>query len=213
MPTIRQMLEHNRRWAAEKRAADPEFFARQARVQKPELLWIGCSDARVGPDRLVGLPLGSIFVHRNIANIFAPQDLNCLAVLQYAVDVLKIPHVIVCGHYRCGGIAAALAHHGVQPVDLWVDQVRIVLQHHARELEGLDEEARLRRLAELNVEHQVANICRNTIVREAWARGQELHVIGMIYDLHDGLLRPLGIEFSGIRDFEDYTRSRRAPAR
>ncbi len=196
MRTIEQMLAYNREWAARIREEDPDFFARTAAGQKPELLWIGCSDSRVGPDKLVGLPMGSIFVHRNIANVFATNDLNCLAVLEYAIDELRIPNIVVCGHYGCGGVQAALSHSGVQPIDLWIDQVRFVFQRHQGELTALDPEARARRLAELNVEAQVHNICRNTIVREAWRRGQEVHVIGVIYDIRDGLLKPLGIEFN-----------------
>ncbi len=204
MPTIQQMLEYNRAWARSRKEKDPDYFAKAARAQKPEVLWIGCSDARVGPDRLVGLPMGSIFVHRNIGNIFSPDDLNCLAVLEYAVDELKVPNIVVCGHYRCGGVAAALSHRGVAPIDLWIDQIRLVHQNHASKLAHLDDEDRLRRLAELNVEAQVSNICRNTIVREAWRRGQELNVIGLIYDIHDGLLKPLDIEFRSAEEFDRY---------
>ncbi|RME84781.1 MAG: carbonic anhydrase [Zetaproteobacteria bacterium] len=204
MTFIDELLAYNRRWAESKKQKDPEFFARSAQAQKPVVLWLGCSDARVGPDKLLGLPMGSIFVHRNIGNLFSPTDLNALAVLEYAIDELRIPNIIVCGHYRCGGVAAALSHRGVAPIDLWIDQIRLVYQRHAEELERLDEEARLMRLAELNVEAQVANICRNTIVREAWRRGQAVHVIGMIYDLRTGLLKPLGIEFDSAEAFERY---------
>ncbi len=210
MTTIQQMLENNRRWAHEIRHSDPDFFRRHAQVQSPEVLWIGCSDSRVGPDRLVGLPMGSIFVHRNIANVFATNDLNCLAVLEYAVDELKIPNVIVCGHYGCGGIRAALEHSGIQPVDLWIDQVRMVFRRHCKELLALDREARSRRLAELNVETQVHNLCSSTIVREAWKRGQALNILGVIYDIHDGLLKPLGIEFRSLEDWQAFHEHRLA---
>ncbi len=195
MPGIEVMLAANRKWAKEIKQRDPEFFERIAAKQTPEVLWIGCSDSRVGPDQLVSLPIGSIFVHRNIANIFATNDLNSLAVLEFAVDELKVPNIVVCGHYGCAGVHAALSHSGIQPVDLWLDQIRFVYHRHADELDALDHDARWKRLAELNVEAQVHNICRNTIVREAWKRGQSVNVYGMIYDIHDGLLKPLGIQY------------------
>jgi len=201
MPTIQQMLAYNASWAAEKKNSDPGYFDRSAASQSPEVLWIGCSDSRVGPDKLVGLPMGSVFVHRNIANIFATNDLNCLAVLEYAVDELQIPNIVVCGHYGCGGIKAAINHSGIQPIDLWLDQVRFLYQQHKKELDTLDETSRAHQLSELNVEAQVNNICRNTIVREAWKRGQEVNVIGVIYDIHDGLLKPLEIEFRSLEDW------------
>jgi len=146
--------------------------------------------------------MGSVFVHRNVANIFATNDLNCLAVLEYAIDELKIPNIVVCGHYGCGGIKAAMEHSGIQPVDLWLDQVRFVYQRHADQLNRLTPNSRANRLAELNVEAQVHNICRNTIVREAWKRGQNVNVIGVIYDLRDGLLKQLGIEYRSQKEWE-----------
>ena len=213
MHTIEQMLAYNREWAARIRDEEPDFFERTAAGQSPELLWIGCSDSRVGPDKMIGLPMGSIFVHRNIANVFATNDLNCLAVLEYAIDELKIPNIVVCGHYGCGGVAAALSHSGVQPIDLWIDQVRFVYQRHQRELDALEPEARARRLAELNVEAQVHNLCRNTIVREAWKRGQPVNIIGVIYDIHDGLLKPLEIEFRSLAEWEQYRAGKQERAR
>ncbi|MDQ6960572.1 MAG: carbonic anhydrase [Mariprofundaceae bacterium] len=204
MTTIRQMLARNHEWAENIQERDPAYFSRIVTDQKPEVLWIGCSDSRVGPDQLIGLPMGSIFVHRNIANIFATNDLNCLAVLEYAIDELKVPNIVVCGHYQCGGVHAAMQHSGIQPIDLWLDQVRFVYQRHARELDTLDDDVRWNRLAELNVEAQVHNICRNTIVREAWKRGQEVNVIGVIYDIHDGRLKPLGLEFHSLSDWKAF---------
>ncbi len=192
---IEQMLENNRNWSEQIRRENPGYLEAIARAQKPEILWIGCSDSRVGPDQLVGLPMGTVFVHRNVANVFATNDLNCLAVLEYAIDELKVPNIVVCGHYGCGGVSAALEHSGINPVDLWLDQVRFVYNRHAEELNHLPRQARAKRLAELNVEAQVHNICRNTIVREAWKRGQQVNVIGVIYDIHDGLLKQLGVEF------------------
>ena len=196
------MLKNNREWSERLRAEQPGYLETIARDQKPEILWIGCSDSRVGPDQLVGLPMGSVFVHRNVANIFATNDLNCLAVLEYAIDELNVPNIVVCGHYGCGGVSAALEHSGVQPVDLWLDQVRFVYNRNTEELNYLPKEDRANRLAELNVESQVHNICRNTIVREAWKRGQEVNVIGVIYDIHDGLLKQLGIEYRSQQAWE-----------
>jgi len=202
MPVIQKMLAYNRTWSAQVKQETPGFFETIAHAQSPEILWIGCSDSRVGPDQLGGLPMGSLFVHRNIANIFATNDLNSLAVLEYAIDELKVPNIIVCGHYGCGGIHAALEHSGVQPVDLWLDQVRFVYNRHAKELKQLPHQQRANRLAELNIEAQVHNICRNTIIREAWKRGQDVSVIGLVFDIRDGLLKQLGIEFRSHEEWE-----------
>lgn len=202
MHTIRQMMKNNRDWSERIRKENPGYLESISHSQKPEILWIGCSDARVGPDQLIGLPMGSVFVHRNVANVFATNDLNCLAVLEYAIDELKVPNIVVCGHYGCGGVNAALEHKGVNPVDLWLDQVRFVCNRHAEELNHLERSERANRLAELNVEAQVHNICRNTIIREAWKRGQQVNVIGVIYDIHDGLLKQLGIEFRSQEAWE-----------
>ncbi|OIO72923.1 MAG: carbonic anhydrase [Zetaproteobacteria bacterium CG_4_9_14_3_um_filter_49_83] len=204
MITISKMLENNRKWSSQITKTDPEYFLRTADNQTPEVLWIGCSDSRVGPDQLVSLPMGSVFVHRNIGNIFATNDLNCLAVLEYAVDELKVPNIVVCGHYRCGGVHAAMQHSGIQPVDLWLDQIRFIYQNHATKLDQLDGDERWNRLAEINVEAQVHNICRNTIVREAWKRGQDINIVGLIYDVHDGVLKQLGLEFNSIDSWRDY---------
>ncbi len=203
--TIREILKFNREWSAQIQREQPDFFERLAKKQKPELLWFGCSDSRVGPDQLTGLPHGSIFVHRNIGNIFATNDLNSLAVLEYAVDELQVPNIVVCGHYGCGGVHAALEHSGIQPVDLWLDQIRFIYNRHADKLEHLCKDEQWKRLTEYNVIAQVHNICRSTIVREAWKRGQTLAVHGVIYDIHDGLLKPLGIEF---RSFDDWKEDR-----
>lgn len=202
MKTITQMLATNKKWARQKVKQDPRFFIRAAAKQKPELLWIGCADSRVGPDQLIDLPMGSVFVHRNIGNIFATNDLNSLAVLEYAIDELKVPNIAVCGHYGCGGVRAALSHSGIQPMDLWLDQIRFIYQRHANELSKLSKKKCWNRLAELNVEAQIHNICRNTIVREAWKRGQEVNVIGLIYDIHDGHLHQTGVEFRSLAEWE-----------
>jgi carbonic anhydrase len=191
-----ELFERNRAWAAARTAADPGFFAELARHQSPEYLWIGCSDSRVPANQILDLSPGDVFVHRNVANVVVHTDLNCQSVLQYAVEVLRVEHVIVCGHYGCGGVTAALegTRHGL--IDNWLRHVADVAQSHAAELAPLADEERLARLCELNVAEQVANVCRTTIVEDAWARGEELTVHGVIYDLEDGLLRDLDVSRS-----------------
>jgi carbonic anhydrase len=188
------LLENNRAWAADQLARDPEFFAKLAQRQSPEYLWIGCSDSRVPANQIVGLAPGDVFVHRNVANVVVHTDLNCLSVLQYAVDILGVRHVIVCGHYGCGGVKAALdgSRHGL--IDNWLRHVVDVAEKHEDVLTGLaDNDARFDRLCEPNVIEQVANVCETTIVTDAWARGQELTIHGLVYGLEDGLLRDLGV--------------------
>jgi carbonic anhydrase len=190
---LTELFERNRAWAAAITEDDPRFFAELAERQAPEYLWIGCSDSRVPANQIVGLSPGDVFVHRNVANVVVHTDLNCLSVLQYAVDVLNVKHVIVCGHYGCGGVKAALegTRHGL--IDNWLRHVTDVSDKHADELASLAEGQRLDRLCELNIVEQVANVSRTTIVEDAWARGQALTVHGLVYDLHDGLLRDLGV--------------------
>ena len=196
MADLAELFERNREWAAAVVADDPDFFTALAERQTPEYLWIGCSDSRVPANQIVGLAPGDVFVHRNVANVVVHTDLNCLSVLQYAVDVLQIEHVLVCGHYGCGGVAAALhgSRHGL--IDNWLRHVMDVAEKHAAELEPLDEHRRFDRLCELNVVEQVANVCQTTIVEDAWARGQALTVHGVVYGLEDGLLRDLGVSTS-----------------
>ena len=193
MADLTQLFERNRAWAAAITADDPRFFAELAERQAPEYLWIGCSDSRVPANQIMGLSPGDVFVHRNVANVVVHTDLNCLSVLQYAVDVLRVKHIIVCGHYGCGGVKAALegTRHGL--IDNWLRHVTDVGDKHADELASLPEEQRLDRLCELNIVEQVANVSQTTIVEDAWARGQALTVHGLVYDLHDGLLRDLGV--------------------
>ena len=196
MAGLDELLERNRAWAAATVADDPGFFAALAKRQSPEYLWIGCADSRVPANEIVGLAPGEIFVHRNVANVVVHTDLNCLSVLQYAVDVLAVAHVVVCGHYGCGGVQAALedARHGL--IDNWLRHVMDVEEKHAEEIASLPETRRLDRLCELNVVEQVANVCQTTIVEDAWSRGQELTVHGLVYGLRDGLLRDLGVSRS-----------------
>ncbi|HZN21270.1 MAG TPA: carbonate dehydratase [Gaiellaceae bacterium] len=196
MAGLDELLERNREWAAATVADDPGFFTRLVEGQSPEYLWIGCADSRVPANEIVGLAPGEIFVHRNVANVVVHTDLNCLSVLQYSVEVLAVAHVVVCGHYGCGGVQAALedSRHGL--IDNWLRHVTDVEEKHADEIASLPKDRRLDRLCELNVVEQVANVCRTTIVEDAWAAGQELTVHGVVYGLHDGLLRDLGVSRS-----------------
>ena len=196
MPLLDELFERNRAWAAAMVAQDPAFFTNLAERQAPEYLWVGCSDSRVPANQIVGLAPGDVFVHRNVANIVVHTDLNLLSVLQYAVDILRVRHVIVCGHYGCGGVTAALvgARHGL--IDNWLRHVVDVAERHKDELAALPESERVDRLCELNVIDQAENICETTIVRDAWARGQDVTIHGLVYGLHDGLIRDLGVSVS-----------------
>ena len=198
MGEVQRLFENNRRWAAEITARDPEFFERLAHLQRPQYFWIGCSDSRVPANEIVGLLPGEIFVHRNIANVVDRADPNCLSALQYAVQVLEVRHVIVCGHYGCGGVDAAFRNLRLgEPIDTWLLHVRDIRQRHHHELAPLASDAeRRRRLCELNVVAQVAHACRTPPVQEAWRAGRPLVVHGWIYDVTDGLLHDLGISVS-----------------
>ena len=192
MTNIKHLFDKNRAWAADVKAHDPDFFVRLSRQQAPRFLWIGCSDSRVPANQIVGLMPGEMFVHRNVANVVVHTDLNCLSTMQFAVDVLRVEHIIVCGHYGCGGVLAALRdeRHGL--VDNWLRHVQDVRGAHQAELDALfSEDERQRRLCELNVKAQVVNVRQSSIVRDALARGQSLEVHGWVYDIADGLLRDL----------------------
>jgi carbonic anhydrase len=194
MSKIDQLFEANRAWAERMRADDAQFFERLADVQAPEYLWIGCSDSRVPANQIVGLLPGEVFVHRNVANVVVHTDLNCLSVVQYAVDVLRVKHILVVGHYGCGGVAAALRDNRLGLIDNWLRHVQDVRDKHRdliRSVETL--EARSARLCELNVIEQSVNLCQTTVVREAWNRGQSLEIHGWIYGLSDGLVRDTGM--------------------
>jgi carbonic anhydrase len=195
MTMLETLFANNRRWAANHIARDPDFFSRLANQQAPAHLWIGCSDSRVPANEIVGLLPGEMFVHRNVANVVVHSDLNCLAVLQYAVEVLGVRHVIVCGHYGCGGVRAAVASEANGLVDNWLGHVRDVAQKHQAQLAAIaDASRRVDRLCELNVIEQVVTVSDTTIVRDAWESGRELTVHGWIYALQDGLLRDLGMD-------------------
>jgi Carbonic anhydrase len=201
MQDIIRLLENNKAWAEQMNAEQPGFFQSLAAQQAPEYLWIGCSDSRVPSTQLVGMLPGEMFVHRNVANVVVHSDLNCLAVLQYAVEVLKVKHIIVCGHYGCGGVEAALHNRTFGLIDNWLRHVQTIRnKHEALLAECPDDNARLRRLCELNVIEQVVNVSQTTIVQDAWKRGQKLSVHGWIYGVADGLLRDMGLVVTGSED-------------
>ncbi|HEY5611352.1 MAG TPA: carbonate dehydratase [Thermoanaerobaculia bacterium] len=192
MRLLEHLFTNNRAWAAEMTRQDPDFFTRLSLQQTPQYLWIGCSDSRVPANQIVGLLPGEMLVHRNVANVVVHSDLNCLSAIQFAVDVLRVAHIIVCGHHGCGGVLAALRDDKLGLVDNWLRHVQDVRWKHQAEIDALDtEEKRHRRLCELNAIEQVVNVSNTTVVRDAWARGQSLAVHGWVYDLHDGLLRDL----------------------
>jgi carbonic anhydrase len=192
MRVLNHLFEQNRAWADEMTRQDPEFFTRLALQQAPRYLWIGCSDSRVPANQIVGLLPGEMFVHRNVANVVVHADLNCLSTIQFAVEVLRVEHVIVCGHYGCGGVLAALRDDTFGLVDNWLRHVQDVRWKHHAQLEALPtERERHRRLAELNVIEQVVNVSQTTVIRDAWARGQSVAIHGWIYDIADGLLHDL----------------------
>lgn len=194
MSLLDECFAANRRWAAKQVQSDPEYFTRLEALQAPDLLWIGCSDSRIPANQIIGRAPGEVFVHRNIANVVEHTDVNCLSVLQYAVDVLKVKHVVVVGHYGCGGVRAAMQAQPLGLIDNWLRHIRDVHLWNREELNAIENlEQRTNRLAELNVESQVANVCHTTIVQDAWNRGQPLTVHGWIYSLHDGLIRDLGM--------------------
>ena len=191
MKTLKKLFDRNLAWAAAIREKDPDFFSDLSRQQSPEYLWIGCSDSRVPANQIVNLPPGEVFVHRNIANLVIHTDLNCLSVIQFAVEVLKIKHIIVCGHYGCGGVGAAMEieEHGL--IDNWLCHIKDVSRLHAEKLAGLDSDEKLDLLCELNVKEQVVNVCNTTVVQKAWKTGAELSVHGWIYNIENGILKDL----------------------
>ena len=208
MKDLKRILEQNRAWAENIKANDPDFFPTLAKQQSPRFLWIGCADSRVPATQLAGMLPGEMFVHRNVANVVDHTDFNCLSVMQYAVDVLKVEHIIVCGHYGCGGVKAAMDNLQLGLIDNWLRHVQDVLHSHEALLaEAEDETERLARLCKLNVIEQVANVCRTTIVQSAWQRGQDIVVHGWIYGLEDGLLRDLAVSIDSADDLAAAYRS------
>ena len=203
---LRGLLAANRRWAEDAVGRDPQYFERLVHLQAPQYLWIGCSDSRVPANQITGLHPGEVFVHRNVANVVADTDLNCLSVLQFGIDVLGVRHVIVCGHYGCGGVGAALRGERLGLVDNWLRRIEMVRDRHA----PLIERAAARSadlLCELNVVEQVRNVCQTTVLRDAWRRGREVTVHGWIYRLHDGRLHDLGVSIDGAADGDAIYRS------
>jgi carbonic anhydrase len=203
VPVLSDLFENNRRWAAACQAREPDFFAKLKAQQAPQFLWIGCSDSRVPANEIVGLRPGELFVHRNVANVVVHTDLNCLAVLQYAVDVLSVAHVIVCGHYGCGGVRAAYEGAKLGLIDNWLRHVQDVhAKHHVPVDNAGDIDARVDRLCEVNVIEQAVHVCKTTVVQDAWARGQPLTVHAWIYGLEDGRLRDFGFAVSNPRELK-----------
>lgn len=192
MDTLSHLFKKNKDWARDINQKDPDFFPNLSKQQKPKYLWIGCADSRVPANQIVDLPPGEVFVHRNIANVVVHTDLNCLSVIQYAVEILEVEHIIICGHYGCGGIKSAMEElkHGL--IDNWLRHIRDVCRLHEKELEQVDENKRRDRLCELNILEQVQNVCNTTIVQNAWKNGSKLAVHGWVYNLENGILHDLG---------------------
>jgi carbonic anhydrase len=194
--TLKHLFDSNRQWAADVKRENPEFFSELSKQQAPEYLWIGCSDSRVPANQIVRLPPGEVFVHRNIANIVVHTDLNCLSVIQYAVEVIKVKHIVVCGHYGCGGIKAAMEDDDHGLIDNWLSHIKDVARIHAEKLEGLAYQAKQDLLCELNIIEQVSNVCNSTIVKKAWKAGAELTVHGWVYGINDGIIKDLDTSIS-----------------
>src|SRR4029078_2331922 len=205
MDGLDEFFSNNRAWAEKMTREDPEFFSRLTHQQSPQYLWVGCADSRVPANEIVGLAPGELFVHRNVANVVVHTDLNCLSVIQYAVDVLHVRHIIVCGHYGCGGVLAALRGDRFGLIDNWLRHVQDVRDKYQQQLASIGNETdRHKRLCELNVVEQVANVARTTIVREAWERNQDLAIHGWIYGINDGLLHDLDTGLSSIAEFDEW---------
>ena len=203
MSTLDHLFASNTAWASSIRQQDPEFFEKLSKQQSPAYLWIGCSDSRVPANQIVGLLPGELFVHRNVANIVVHTDLNCLSVMHFAVEILKVRHIIVCGHYGCSGVGAVFRRKRIGLSDNWLRHVDDVRQKHQHRLDAADDDTQAaNRLCELNVIEQVANVCQTTIARDAWQRGQELTVHGWIYGLEDGLLRDLHTTVSNFEELD-----------
>jgi carbonic anhydrase len=211
---IQRLLENNREWAEQVSREDPDFFARLSRQQKPDYLWIGCSDSRVPANQIIALPPGEVFVHRNVANLLHHNDMNALSVVQFAVDVLKVRHIMVVGHYGCGGVRAAVTGGDIGMVDYWLHSVRELYSLHRDELAELPLDEQVDRMCELNVRAQVDNLCHTKILQRAWQRGQELAIHGWVYGLSDGRVKDLACTVSGLDQVATlYRIDRPAPSR
>ena len=214
MKKIHDLLESNRKWAEELKASDPQFFERLSEAQNPEFLWIGCSDSRISPTSSVGMLPGEMFVHRNVANLVNHSDMNCLAVMHFAIEVLKVRHVIVCGHYGCGGVKAAFDDSRMGLVDNWLRNIQLTMHKYQSELARLPEyEERLDKLCELNVIEQIVNVGETTIVQDAWDRGQTLYLHGWIYRIDEGIYRDMKVTVGSLNELDamrDLTYGQRA---
>ncbi|MBN8664885.1 MAG: carbonate dehydratase [Chitinophagales bacterium] len=209
MKAYQRLLLENKAWSKEKLQDDPDFFSRLEHIQTPEFLWIGCSDSRVPANEITGTQPGEIFVHRNIANLVVHTDLNLLSVLQYAVEVLKVHHIIVCGHYGCGGVKASMTHHNLGIINKWLRNIKDVYRIHRDEIDTLeDEEARVNKLVEFNIQEQVMNLAKTSIVQKAWKHEHIPHLHGWVYDLKDGIIKPVceipaGTHIDPLYEFDD----------
>lgn len=192
MKTLKHLFERNEQWASAITGRDPGYFQQLAEQQNPEILWIGCSDSRVAANQIIDLPPGQVFVHRNIANVVVHTDLNCLSVIHFAVEVLKVKHIVVCGHYGCGGIIAAMEDQHFGLIDNWLRHIKDVARFSSAQLAGLGKQEQINRMCELNVLEQMKNVCNTPIVQKSWQSGKELYVHGWIYDIKNGLLKDLG---------------------
>lgn len=208
MREVKELFENNRLWADAKLLANPDFFSRCEARQTPKYLWIGCSDSRIPAEEILQLDPGELFVHRNVANLFPHTDFNCLSVLQYAVDYLDVEHIIVCGHYGCGGVSAAMKSRQFGLVDNWLRNIRDVYSREKEQLDGIaDEQEKYRHLVELNVIYQTMNVCHTTIVQNAWAKNKKLSVHGWVYDISNGRIKDLRCSISTLHQIEDTYRT------
>ncbi len=209
MTSYEKLFVDNKSWANQKVAEDPEFFSRLLNIQKPEFLWIGCSDSRVPANEITGTQPGEIFVHRNIANMVVHTDLNLLSVLQYAVEVLEVQHIIVCGHYDCGGVKAAMSNHNLGIINKWLRNIKDVHRFHRQEVDAIaDEGARINRMVELNVQEQVMNLAKTSIIQKSWKHKNQPHIHGWVYDLHDGIVKSVfemsaGTHIDSLYEFDN----------
>jgi len=210
MKTLPQLFENNRRWASRMTQLNPTFFQSLVEQQSPEFLWIGCSDSRVPANEIVGLQPGELFVHRNIANLVVLSDMNCLSVIQYAVEILRVRHIIVCGHYGCGGVKAAIENRPYELMDNWLGHIREIYRNRQPELQRISNAAeQLDRMCEMNIEEQVRNVGHTSIVQKTWAKGEPLHIHGWIYGISNGLLKDLGFSVSSATELEELEKCER----
>ncbi len=209
MRVLKNLFDQNKKWADKLKQSDPEFFLNLSKQQTPQYLWIGCSDSRVPANQIIDLPPGEVFVHRNIANVVVHTDLNCLSVIQFAVEVLKVKHIIVCGHYGCGGIQASMENKDHGLIDNWLQNIKDVYRYHQTQIDGVsDKKERVNLLCEFNVIEQVANVCHTTVVQKAWQAKQELTVHGWIYNIEDGILKDLGVCITGVEEMNQMQKTK-----